>query len=140
MLLTITKTVINKKGLLINYQCWPKLFKLLTNFIQSSGNVAQSVLQRNLSQCNHPIGGFLIRPLSNAMPSDATSTSRVRPPNPTRLIVALLKNNTNYVYSVATAQVSSHRHLPKQESISLESTIYWKPVWAYYFTHSGHYK
>ena len=140
MLLTITKTVINENGLLINYQCWLKLSKLFTNLIQSSGNAAQSVLQRNLSQCNHPIGGFLIRPLSNATASDATSTSRVRPQNPTRLIVALLKINTNYVYTVDTAQFSSHRHLPKQESISLESTIYWRPVWAYYFTHSGHYK
>ena len=90
MLLTIAKTVVNK---------------LLTNLIQSSGNVAQSVLQRNLSQCNQPIGGFLIRPLSNATARDAPSTSRVRPPNTTRLIVALFKNNTNYVYSVDIAEV-----------------------------------
>ena len=45
------------------------------NLMQKSGSLTQSVLQRNLSQASHPMGGVLAKPLSRAR-EDATDIKR----------------------------------------------------------------
>ena len=45
--------------------------------MQKSGSLTQSVLQRNLSQASHPMGGVLAKPLSRAREAcDATDINR----------------------------------------------------------------